>query len=62
MTEVSADGILDKGFVKMSAELILTDKPKIQWHILLIITNLKIGYTTYCVVTKDLQDFLQCLR
>jgi hypothetical protein len=47
MTEVSAEGILDKGFVKMSAELILTDKPKIRWHIFLITTNLKFGYTTY---------------
>jgi hypothetical protein len=43
MTEVSAEGILDKGFVKMSAELILTEKPKIQWHSMLITTNLKIG-------------------
>jgi hypothetical protein len=62
MTEVSAEGILDKGFVKMSAVLILTDKPKIQLHTLLITTKLKIGYTTYCMVTKDLHDFPQCLR
>ena len=62
MAEVSAEGILDKGFVKMSAELVLTDKPKIQLHTLLITTNLKIGYTTYCMVTKDLHDFPQFLK
>jgi len=62
MTEVTAEGILDKGFVKMSAELILTDKPKIQWHTLLVTTNLKIGYPTYCMVTKDRHGFPQCLR
>jgi len=61
MTEVSAEGILNKGCVKMSAELILTDKSKIQWHTFLVTMNLKIGYTTYCMVTKDLHGFPQCL-
>lgn len=62
MTEVTAEGILDKGFVKMTAELILTDKPKIQWHTLLVTTNLKIGCATYCMVTKDRHGLPQCLR